>query len=361
MAEPFFSQTDGGALLALLERTALRDAALITVSAARRVENCSRHAAGLTGLRPLDPVDPILSAAALEALRDCIARQSARSVWEELDGVEYRLELIPHRQGALLAFLRDDRAVYDGSLRVLHTKGLTYLGGLMACADEVADPALAARLRLQCLRMQRMLAHSDFLHDPPLTEQLRLRHCDLADLCRETAGQTAAYCGRRITLQLPDGCEMLLDRHLVETALYNLLTNAVQATPDGGDITLSLRCDGELATVTVADRGAGLDAALFEGLLSGWKRTAPLEDYLALVRQGTTPGLGLPLVQRVAQLHGGTLLLSPREGGGSELHFSLARLPDALADLHAYAPMILDEGCPVAQFELCCLNQPPLA
>ena len=57
MAEPFFSQTDGGALLALLERTALRDAALITVSAARRVENCSRHAAGLTGLRPLDPVD----------------------------------------------------------------------------------------------------------------------------------------------------------------------------------------------------------------------------------------------------------------------------------------------------------------
>ena len=45
-----------------------------------------------------------------------------------------------------------------------------------------------------------------------------------------------------------------------------------------------------------------------------------IDDYRALVRGGTPLGLGLPLVNQIAQAHGGRLLLTQREGGGSVLH-----------------------------------------
>ena len=139
-------------------------------------------------------------------------------------------------------------------------------------------------------------------------------------------------------------------------ALYNLLANALHVTPPDGDISLSLYDDGAFFTITVADRGPGLDAARFEALLSGWQMPAPLDEYLALARQGTPPGLGLPLIQRIAQLHGGSLLLSPREGGGSQLHFTIAHLPESLADHNLHAPMILEDGYPLEEIEFSILD-----
>lgn len=359
MADSFFSGLDDTALNALLARTALRDAALVTVGPALYIEDRNEAAARLTGLRPLERIDQLLSEPAARALRECIAQQSARTVYEELDGVEYRLELIPHRDGALLAFLRDSRAAYDGSLRVIHAKSAQFLGSMLADAGCVSDPEIAAHLRLQCLRMQRMLLHSDFLHDPPLAEQLRLTHSDLSELCRKAAADTAAFTKREIALYLPDTCTVPLEARLVSMAVFNLLTNAVRVTPSEGDVSLTLRDDGDFLTVTIADRGSGLDAGLFGTLLISWQRTVNLDDYLALVRQGAPLGLGLPLAQRIAQLHGGALLLSPREGGGSELHFTIARLPDSLADNNLYAPMILEEGYSLAEIELSCLDPAP--
>ena len=192
MADIFFSQIDEKTLRELLARTGLRDAAVVTVSSTLHIENGNQAAARLTGLHPLERIDQLLSEQASAALRDCIASHTPHTVYEELDGLEYRLEILPHRDGALLAFVRDDRASYDGTLRVLHAKGTQYLGALLADAAQVDDPVLAAHLRRQCLRMHRLLLHSDFLHDPPLTEQLQLHYCDLAELCRDAAEQAAA-------------------------------------------------------------------------------------------------------------------------------------------------------------------------
>ena len=355
MADDFFSQLDSGTLRALLARTAAQDAALVTVGPSLHIENCSPAARRLTGLHPLERIDQILSEPAAAALRACLADGRPRTVEEELDGVSYRLELIPREGGALLAFLREDRAAYDGSLRVVHAKSMQYLGALLADAGQVDDPAVSAALRRQCLRLYRLLTHSDFLHDPPLTEQLRLRHTDLAGLCRD-AVQTALTHGpangtRRISAETPDLCDALIEPELVRTAVYNLLSNAQRVTPPDGDITLSLHDDGVFLTISVADRGPGLDADAFAALLTGWRRSVPMEDYLALARQGVPLGLGLPLVQAIAQLHGGSLLLSPREGGGSILHFNLSHLPESLADHNLRAPMILEPGFPLEEVE----------
>ena len=110
MEDRFFTHLDGDAVRGLLARAALRDAALVTVGRPSSVEDCNRAAAADRPApartdRPAAGRVRCKSAARLH----CIAFPC--TVYEELDGVSYRLEILPHRDGALLAFLREDRAL----------------------------------------------------------------------------------------------------------------------------------------------------------------------------------------------------------------------------------------------------------
>lgn len=360
MKDSLLNRLDETTLRTLVERAGARDTALITVGETLHIEDRNEVAAQLTKLRPLERVDQVLSEVAVTALRTCIREGEPCTVYEELDDVLYRLELIPREGGALLAFLRDDRADYDGSLRALHVKTIDHLGKLLADAEQIEDAALAAKTKRHCLRLDRMLIHSDLLHDPPMLEHLRLEWDDLSEQCREAAEQVAAHSeigrARTIDVQVPEECIALTEPRLIRTALYNLLTNALRVTPPTGDIAITLHDDGKFFTITVADRGRGMDAELFHTLLTGWHRSMPFEDYISITRKGASPGLGLPLTQRIAQVHGGNLLLSPREGGGSQLHLSIAHLPEALAENSAHAPMLADTGYTLEELEFSVLD-----
>ncbi len=406
MEDAFFSQLDGNAVRELLLRTELRHAALFAVSDTLRIERCSDAAQQLSGLHPMEELDPFLSGSTRNILLRCINTQSACTAEEDIDGTVYTVEMIPHRGGALLAYLRRDRAAYDGSLRVIQDKSSRYLGALMAEAEQVEDPALADGLRRQCMRLYRLLTHSDLLHDPLLTEQLSLRRCDLSALCRDAVQQAETHApagSAKFIVQVPEHADALIDARLVRTAIYNLLTNALRATPEDGEITVSLTDtrdfvtiavadtgpglerlvrtaiynlltnalratpeDGEITvsltdtrdfvTIAVADTGPGLDPAKFDDLLSGWRRTTSIDDYRALVRGGTPLGLGLPLVNQIAQAHGGRLLLTQREGGGSVLHLCLAHLPHTLEDDLFRAPTIIEDGYTAEEIEFSILE-----
>ena len=108
---------------------------------------------------------------------------------------------------------RRDRAAYDGSLRVIQDKSSRYLGALSGRAEQVEDPALADGLRRQCMRLYRLLTHSDLLHDPLLTEQLSLRRCDLSALCRDAVQQAETQCepgGQcKFIVQVPEHADAL--------------------------------------------------------------------------------------------------------------------------------------------------------
>ena len=243
MEDAFFSQLDGNAVRELLLRTELRHAALFAVSDTLRIERCSDAAQQLSGLHPMEELDPFLSGSTRNILLRCINTQSACTAEEDIDGTVYTVEMIPHRGGALLAYLRRDRAAYDGSLRVIQDKSSRYLGALMAEAEQVEDPALADGLRRQCMRLYRLLTHSDLLHDPLLTEQLSLRRCDLSALCRDAVQQAETHApagSAKFIVQVPEHADALIDARLVRTAIYNLLTNALRATPEDGEITVSL-------------------------------------------------------------------------------------------------------------------------
>jgi signal transduction histidine kinase len=98
-------------------------------------------------------------------------------------------------------------------------------------------------------------------------------------------------------------------------ALVNLLTNAVQAVGPGGAIRLVGRADGGSVLLDVEDDGPGVDEAV---------RGRIFEPLITTKEHGN--GLGLALVKRVAERHGGSVGHEPRPGGGTR--FTL-RLPAA--------------------------------
>jgi len=103
---------------------------------------------------------------------------------------------------------------------------------------------------------------------------------------------------------------LLLDRNKMEQVLVNILLNAIQATPEGGTITLRTRVNASGFTAEIDDTGAGISAAYQAKLFEPFFTTKP-------VGQGT--GLGLSVARQIIKLHGGELLLSNRPEGGARV------------------------------------------
>ena len=111
----------------------------------------------------------------------------------------------------------------------------------------------------------------------------------------------------------------------LDRALDNLLVNAVRygRDPASGrlDLTVSLSTDGQDVVLAVADRGPGVPAAQIDRLLRPFERGEE-------ARSGSGgAGLGLPIVQRIARLHGGSLrlLANAPHGLRAELTLPLER------------------------------------
>ncbi|MCO5165016.1 MAG: PAS domain-containing protein [Planctomycetes bacterium] len=113
---------------------------------------------------------------------------------------------------------------------------------------------------------------------------------------------------------------VLADPTRLEQVLVNLLTNAARYTPAGGRIEVAARRRGEEVEVVVRDTGVGIPAdllpRLFQPFTQGPRGSAP--------RGQEGLGLGLSVVRRLVELHGGRVeARSPGPGGGTELVFWL--------------------------------------
>ena len=103
----------------------------------------------------------------------------------------------------------------------------------------------------------------------------------------------------------------LIDRQKMERAVYNLLSNALRFTPKGGCIQVSLTIAGSRAVLRILDSGEGLSQEIQDSLFDRYRRSPTIEDG----RYGL--GLGLLLVRQAAANHGGALLISPGQSGGT--------------------------------------------
>ncbi len=110
---------------------------------------------------------------------------------------------------------------------------------------------------------------------------------------------------------------VLGDEPALRRVFQNLIDNAIKYGAAGGWIGVSGRKSGSEVSVTVADRGIGIERADQARIFEPFYRAA---DVVAAQMQGA--GLGLSLVQRIVAAHGGrvTVKSAPREGSAFTVH-----------------------------------------
>ena len=110
--------------------------------------------------------------------------------------------------------------------------------------------------------------------------------------------------------QLPAGLATHFDASLLRTAAENLISNALKYSPPDRRVRVTLSAEGPAWQVAVADAGRGLPEAELTKLFQPFFRASNV---------GTTPGtgLGLTIVQRVMDLHGGHVDFRSQEGRGT--------------------------------------------
>ena len=104
----------------------------------------------------------------------------------------------------------------------------------------------------------------------------------------------------------PDIPPFLLDRQLIERVLYNLLLNAAQASPPQGSVTVKTRQAGDTVEIGVIDRGSGIAPKNRESIFNPFFTT-----------KSSGVGLGLAIVAKIVDEHGGQITVESEPGAGS--------------------------------------------
>lgn len=213
----------------------------------------------------------------------------------------------------------------------------TALGGMHIAVSRLAPPerrdadaaldrdaALLNRNYYALLRLSNNLSNAPMLlDDAPLTRENTDIVTWLDGLCRQ-ASPLFALRNVALTFQCSAAHHgAAINRVCLEQAVWNLLSNALKFTPDGGAVTVSLRFERRQVLLAVTDTGCGINAEDMEMVFDGYLHP----ERLAALPSGL--GLGLPLCRRIAEGHGGRLVLNSRVGHGTTVTLAL---PDELAE-----------------------------
>lgn len=178
-----------------------------------------------------------------------------------------------------------------------------------------------ALVRRQVKRLDRMVA--DFLDMTRIEAgqlQLCLERCDARELVRdvvELLESTAA--GRRLAVSLPPGAVPIhCDPVRMEQVIGNLVGNALKYSPADSEVTVSVAAEPDHAVVRVRDRGVGIAADELARLFQPFQRVASSRDDVP------GSGIGLFVVRRIVEAHGGRIDVGSVPGVGSEF---VVRLP----------------------------------
>ena len=153
---------------------------------------------------------------------------------------------------------------------------------------------------------------------------------DLLALASDAVHDAQAIAPKRnITMEVFDGPgtpEVLGDEPRLRQVLGNLVTNALQHTPESADITVRVGTEGDDAIVEVVDEGPGMSQ---EDALRIFERFYRTDSSRARISGGT--GLGLSIVDSLVLAHDGTVTVTTAPGQGCRFHVSLPRIADVSA------------------------------
>jgi len=149
---------------------------------------------------------------------------------------------------------------------------------------------------------------------------------DLGAIIEESVrllGDKAQRAGVRVRTRFDGRCELLVDPLRIKQVILNLLANAVKYAP-GGEILITLSCNGTWIDMAVTDTGPGMSPEDIRIALLPFGQA----ERQATVRRFGGTGLGLPLARRLVELHLGRLEISSQPGHGTTV---TVRLPMARA------------------------------
>ena len=162
---------------------------------------------------------------------------------------------------------------------------------------------------------------------------LEVSRFDLSDLVRRVSESMQLTTSiHNIVFQSDGELSVVADRRRIEEVVSNLVENAIKYSPNGGQITVTVRSragvregEGE-AQVSVADQGIGIGAEdlphVFERFYQGRRRSGFHRGHVGL-------GLGLYVAREIIDRHGGRVWTESIEGKGSTFHFTLPLVPPA--------------------------------
>jgi signal transduction histidine kinase len=219
--------------------------------------------------------------------------------------------------------------------RLVQQERLATMGEMAAAlAHEIRNPLLAIGATLESLgrepmndRHRRLLdsaareiARLDLTLKKYLSQRIEMDFSAirvsevLSDVRRLLAG-TRKQQGKNVQISVGQDVVLQADYDSLKHLFFNLILNALEVSPEGGEVTCRAEVTPSDISVFIEDRGPGLMTST----------GSCFRPFFTTKKNGS--GLGLPVCQRIAQAHGGLVELEPREGGGCR---AVVVLPRAL-------------------------------
>jgi len=241
------------------------------------------------------------------------------------------------RMGAMVT-LRDLDSLESISTQLQVSERLAAVGRITAgVAHEVKNPLNSMRLWLENLKeslptetdgaalqavhvldveIDRLDAVVKRFLDFSRPMEIRLEPTQLSDLLREVlevAQPQLVKANVHVAQLLPIGIpEVFVDRDLLKQAVLNLVLNAVEAMPSGGQLQLTLSRHGDAAEITVGDTGMGIALENRQKIFQLFFTTRPGGS-----------GIGLASAFRIVQLHNGSIDFTSEVGRGTTFRIEL--------------------------------------
>lgn len=196
-------------------------------------------------------------------------------------------------------------------------------GYVEALTDAPGDPELADRflkiIGRHAERMDRLV--TDLLRLARLDarqETLKLSQCAIGPLLSSVVSEMdTAIAARRLgisTTVAPDADSVAGDPAKLHDIFRNLLENAINYSPEAGEITITTANAGGAIEIAVSDRGPGIPETDLTRIFERFYRV----DRSRTRDPGGT-GLGLSIVRHLVELHGGRVMARNRDGGGASV------------------------------------------
>lgn len=172
--------------------------------------------------------------------------------------------------------------------------------------------ALLSSMKQEIRRLNRLV--SDFLdYGKPLKLNIQRTQVErMLDDVVEIIRAKAAGEGVEIKKQYEFSPDIMVDPELMKTCIMNVLTNAFQAMPEGGTLTIRTGRDDGRFVLSVADTGVGVERENLSKVFEPFYTT-----------KNTGLGLGLATTKRIVEEHGGKIEIRSEGGAGSDVIISL--------------------------------------